>query len=436
MQDGAEINFNGGSFTYQLAGTSATSIYSNGVFYLYETNPTNSYNFSYNAPSGSNNCGAVYTVLTSSYSNVTLTGAGITTYNFAITQNLCADLGIYLFSSGGPRPGFINTNIVYYRNYGNTTIASGTITYTKDAVFTITSTSPATTSTGTGFTYNFTNLLPYEQRSIYVNMQVPTIPTVSIGQFTTNLATALIPTGDINTSNNSSSLTQDIRGAYDPNDKQESHGPKIVQSTFTGNDYLTYKIQFENTGNENAITVKVDDVLDATLDPTTIKMIDASHSYVLSRVGNNLSWTFAGIDLPPSVPNTQIGHGYIIFQIKPVAGYVVGTNIPNTANIYFDFNPAIVTNTWNTEFVTTLSTNSFAFNDLKVYPNPVNNILNISNFEKIDNLTITNILGQTIFNQTVNDTIATIDLSNVTTGIYFVKLRINDAEQSIKFIKK
>ena len=294
---------------------------------------------------------------------------------------------------------------------------------------------PVTTATANGFTYNFTNLLPYESRYIFVDMQVPVIPIVNIGQLVTNAVNITIPAGDINTANNSSTLTQDIRGAYDPNDKQESHGPQIVKSTFTANDYLTYKIQFENTGNENAINIRVNDVLSNKLDPTTIKMVDASHAYILDRVGNNLEWKFSGINLPPSVANTQIGHGYVVFQIKPVAGYVVGTTIENTANIYFDFNPAIITNTWNTEFVATLSTNNFAFNSLQIYPNPTKSLLNISNNQTIDKLEITNLLGQTIMTKSPNSLSSTLDLSNAATGVYFVKVFVGNNERVIKIVR-
>ncbi|MBC7641228.1 MAG: T9SS type A sorting domain-containing protein [Flavobacterium sp.] len=437
IQDGAEVNFSSGNFAYQLNGAVAQNAYSyNGVFYLYESNPNNSYNFSIVLPNYNNLCGNGYVVTTSTYTNVTLSGTGITTYNFAITQGTCTDLSVYLQNFGGPRPGFVDSNYVYYSNNGNTTIPSGTITFTRDNALSIISTSPATTAIANGFNYNFTNLLPYETRYIYVNMQVPTIPTVSLGQLVANAVSISIPAGDINTANNSSTLTQDIRGAYDPNDKQESHGPQIVKSTFTANDYLTYKIQFENTGNENAINIKVNDVLSNLLDPTSIKMVDASHPYILDRVGNNLEWKFSGINLPPSVANTQIGHGYVVFQIKPMAGYAVGTTIPNTANIYFDFNPAIVTNTCTTEFVTTLSTNNFDFNDLKIYPNPINNILNIDNNEPIDQLEITNLLGQTIMTKSPNSLSYNLDLWNVATGVYFVKVFVGDNSQTVKVIKE
>ena len=76
-------------------------------------------------------------------------------------------------------------------------MASGTVTFTKDSALTITTISEATaTTTTTGFTYNFTNLLPNETRTIYVTMSTPTIPTVSLGQLVTNYASITIPIGD------------------------------------------------------------------------------------------------------------------------------------------------------------------------------------------------------------------------------------------------
>jgi len=182
---------------------------------------------------------------------------------------------------------------------------------------------------------------------------------VSLGDLVTNSASITVPSGDIQPSNNNASVTQVIRGAYDPNDKLESHGEKIEFSSFASSDYLTYTIRFENTGTGNAINIKVDDDLDLKLDPTTVRMIDASAPYTLERTGNKLSWKFNGINLPPSVTSSATtGKGYITFEVKPNAGFAVGDIIPNHANIYFDFNPAIVTNTFQTEFITTPPTNS------------------------------------------------------------------------------
>jgi hypothetical protein len=166
-------------------------------------------------------------------------------------------------------------------------------------------------------------------------------------------------------------------------------------------------------------------------------MVRASNPYVLDRVGNNLNWNLNGINLPPSNPNDEItGHGYIVFQIKPKPGYAIGDIIPNSASIYFDFNPAIITEPCLTEFVNALSTNTFALNDLQLYPNPVKNKVSISNSSIIDTVAITSVLGQEILCKKVNDLQTEIDLASFAKGIYFVKVSANEQEKTIKIVKE
>lgn len=437
VQDNSEIDAVSGFFTYQLNNNGINNyIYTeNGSVVIYETNPTNSYDFNYYL---NNNCTGQYTLSNIFFSNINvLVGSGITTYNFPIVENPCKDLQIFLTSST-LRPGFEYHNYIHYRNVGNQTIPSATLTFNKDNVLSISSISQiGTTSTASGFTYNFTNMLPDEWRTIDVTMQVPTIPTVAIGQVINNTTSITIPTGDIDSTNNSSTLTQAIVGSYDPNDKTESHGGKIVHSTFTANDYLTYTIRFENSGTANAINVRVNDLLDSKLDENSIRMVRASHPYVLDRVGNDLNWNLNGINLPPISPlDVNIGHGYIVFQIKPKPSYAIGDIIPNTASIYFDFNPAIATEPCLTEFVNTLNTNSFALNSLQVYPNPIKNAITISNNSTIDTVVITSVLGQEIARKNINNLQTEIDFSAIAKGIYFVKVTANEQEKTIKIVKE
>jgi uncharacterized repeat protein (TIGR01451 family) len=435
IQDGSEQNFSFGSFTTQLnSGTIHNVTSSSGIHYVYESNSMNSYNFGFSINSSFAN---QYSISTTSYNNINVTsGSGITTLNFPVTSIPFTDLAVYVYGSP-PRPGFTYDNFVTIANNGNSNIASGTVTFNKNNIVSILSVSQSgATINPNGFTYNFSNLLPFEQRTTMVTMQVPTIPTVSLGQQLTNSASITIPTGDINISNNNSTLIQTIVGSYDPNEKEESHGGKILRSSFTANDYLTYKIQFENTGTASAINIKVNDLLDAKLDENSIKMISSSDDYVLDRNGKNLEWRFSGINLPPSIANTQIGHGYIVFQIKPLPGFAIGDIIPNVANIYFDFNPAIVTNVCNTEFISALTSESFVFQSLKIYPNPVINILNVSNNEIITKIELTNVLGQIVATENTIDLDAKIDLSGLNNGVYFVKLFSLGNEKIVKIIKK
>ncbi len=436
-----ESVFKLGKYNYELNndGTVHDISTSTGLYTIYESNPTNSYDFGLAVdPIYS----PYYTVTPSSYTDVSVVAdGGAQVYNFpvTITQNY-NDLATYVFSFNRPRPGFSYTNVVMYRNDGSQTIASGTVTFTKDNVLSIASISQSgTLATANGFTYDFTNLLPGETRYIYVTMNVPTIPTVALGDLVANSVSITLVAGDIIPSNNNYVNTQAIVGSYDPNDKVEAHGGKIQQSTFTANDYLTYTIQFENTGSAEAENVRVEDILDAKLDETTVRMIDASHNYTLNRVGNSLKWNFENIDLPPSIANTTTGKGYISFQVKPKAGYAVGDIIPNKANIYFDFNPAIVTNTFDTEFVSFLGVAEFEKAGFKVYPNPTAGLVTIALKESadiIDAVVVCDVSGKIVLTKKINNVTATIDLSNLTKGFYFVKVQSEGLEKVMKVVKQ
>ena len=440
IQDIGESNFTSGSFTTQLNSETIHAINSSsGTHYIYETNPLNSYQLGYTIPAS---YASKYTVSTTNYNAVSVAnGSGITTYNFPVKEIPFNDLAVNLYSWGAPpRPGFEYRNYIFYTNNGNQTIASGTITFNKDNAISITSISQSgTTATTTGFSYIFSNLLPHESRYFYVTMQVPIIPIVVLGQLVTNSASITIPAGDINVANNESILSRVIVGSYDPNEKSESHGGKIQHSTFTNNDYLTYNIQFENKGTAEAINVRVTDVLEDKLDETSIEMITTSEpNYIFERVGKNLTWRFNGINLPPSSASSKtIGHGNIVFKIKPKPGYAIGDIVTNTASIYFDFNPQITTEPCVTEFTANLNTSNFTeFKSLKVYPNPAKDVLTIENNATIDSVEITSILGQKMIKKRINSFQTEINLNQLSNGVYFVTIISNGNEKVVKFIKQ
>jgi hypothetical protein len=82
-----------------------------------------------------------------------------------------------------------------------------------------------------------------------------------------------------------------------------------------------------------------------------------------------------------------------------------------------------------------LSTESWATNSLKVYPNPVTGILNVSNIQDITSVKVINMLGQELLGKEVNDSTAQIDLSNFTNGTYFVQVISGSATKTVKVIK-
>jgi hypothetical protein len=436
IKDSGEINFGYGNFIYQVNDSGINQYgygyINNGNYFIFDSNPANSYDISFDLNYGLE----TFYSCTASFSNITLpTGSGPNTLFFPVSIiNPHLDAYVGISTSGQPRPGFHYTNYIFYQNRGTQIITSGTLTFTKDPNVSIYSIlQPGTVATSDGFTYNFTNLGPYESRYISVELAVPPIPTVSLGQLITNNATIQI-NNDIDLSNNTSTITQAVVGSYDPNDKSESHGGKIVHSTFTSNDYLYYTIQFENTGTGSAEFIRVEDALDAQLDENTFEMLNASHAVNTKREGNQLTWHFYNINLPPTITNPADSHGFVQFRIKPKPGYAIGDIIPNTASIYFDYNPPIITNTFNTEFVNALGVSTFDANSIAVYPNPTHDRVTISNSngnDKIASVSIYEVSGKRIYTldkNTLNN--ISIDVSQFARGIYLMEL-ISDNKTKI-----
>jgi hypothetical protein len=149
------------------------------------------------------------------------------------------------------------------------------------------------------------------------------------------------------------------RCSFDPNDKAvvpAGCGP----AGLVNNQPLTYTVQFQNLGSAPAFSVVVTDLLDPSLDPSTLKILGASASYVFNLNGNQMTWTFPNINLPDATDNPPGSHGFISYQVQPLAGLADGTVITNQASIVFDKNPPVLTAiTTNTITSATLASASF-----------------------------------------------------------------------------
>jgi hypothetical protein len=72
---------------------------------------------------------------------------------------------------------------------------------------------------------------------------------------------------------------------------------------------------------------------------------------------------------------------------------------------------------------------------IEIYPNPANNNLNIKISEK-SNIEILNIEGQIIKSICAIDKATTIDLSDLASGMYFVKAKMENGIEVKKFVKE
>jgi uncharacterized repeat protein (TIGR01451 family) len=139
-----------------------------------------------------------------------------------------------------------------------------------------------------------------------------------------------------------------IIDSFDPNDKAVSPAGITDQHYTPTRSRLDYVIRFQNTGTDVAYKVVVVDTLSAELDVSTLQVGSVSHPYKVQLSGRGrpvLTFTFHNIMLPDSNANEPESHGYIQFSIRPKAGLPPKTRIENLADIFFDYNEPVRTNT-------------------------------------------------------------------------------------------
>lgn len=369
-----------------------------------------------------------------SYSS-SFTGLGNTdTGDFCVTaSNSTNDVNIALYPLSDARPGFDASYQLVYRNMGST-VLNGTVelTYDNAKITFLTASETVNTQTSNTLTFNYSNLNPFETRTVDLQFNVAVPPTTNINDILSFTAVANPVTGDNTQADNTFLFDQTVIGSYDPNDIRVLEGDEIFLSE--ADEYLHYIIRFQNTGTASAVNIRVANVLDPKLDWNTLQLENMSHSgKVEIKDGNQVEFIFENINLPDSTSNEPGSHGYIQYKIKPKSNVAVNDVISNTANIFFDFNPPITTNTATTTIVKNLSIEEHPANHVVVYPVPSSGILNIKANALITKVQLYNHLGQRLMNVQNNEGIQSIDIERISQGIYFVKL---ENVQGDLFVKK
>ena len=225
-----------------------------------------------------------------------------------------------------------------------------------------------------------------------------------------------------------------VIGSWDPNDKiaepvgyQEEHFVKT-------NTDLEYTIRFQNTGTDTAFKVVLIDTLSPLLDIAHIKPMAASHPYRFEVTNEGiLRFSFDDIVLPDSNVNEPASHGFVTFTIPQKRDLPIGTVIHNSAAIYFDFNPAVITNqTWHTigedyifvdveEPIPGDDTNS-----ITVYPNPFADraIFEINNKDlQPTDFLLYNQLGQLVRHEGFTGHRMTFYRNELADGVYYFQIK-------------
>ena len=83
-----------------------------------------------------------------------------------------------------------------------------------------------------------------------------------------------------------------------------------------------------------------------------------------------------------------------------------------------------------------LTTDTWAINSLKIYPNPAEDSINISNATIIDSVKIFNLLGQCLIETHPNSITTTVNINQLTSATYFIQIESEGKRGVVKIVKK
>ena len=361
------------------------------------------------------------------------------TENFCLTPNgFHPDLEVIITPIGVARPGFNSYYKIVYKNKGNQQL-DGIVNLTFDDARTdLISSVPITDNQQVGsLTWNFNNLHPFETRTIdfILNLNTPLEnPALNNGDILNFITTTSSVIGEGTSYDNTFELNQTIVNSYDPNDKTCLEGNTITPESI--GKYVHYNINFENIGTANAVNIVVKDIIDTTkFDVNSLQLLYASHAVETKISGNKVEFIFKNINLPSSIQNPIGGHGNVLFKIKTLPTLVVGDEVSNTANIFFDYNAPIQTNEARTT-IATLSKDDFTKDEtITIAPNPARNTITVSSKNKLKSVLLFDVQGRLLQTVLEHNKTTTLDISNQASGVYFLKV-ITEVGSSVEKIVK
>jgi len=379
-------------------------------------------------------------------STITLSNSNplATDVNFAITCKPGFDVGVQsVFTNGWVFPGQPHSlsvsagDLSQWYNLNCASGISGQVQVTITGPLTYTSIAGGALTpiiTGNVFAYTIADFGTINNAEDF-GLLFTTDTTAQVGDQVCVDVTVTPTNGDNNISNNSYQFCYQVINSYDPNLKEVY--PVNVLPGYQ--DWFTYTIHFQNTGTAPAFNIRLVDTLSNNLDMETFQVINYSHHNTISLQNKVLTVRFPNIMLPDSTSDFEGSKGFVQYRVKPKPSLPLGTQIQNTAYIYFDYNAPIVTNTTINEYTQTASIKETKTNaSISVYPNPGtgkykiqidNGQLSIENYQ----LSIYNILGEKIYTSPLTPLSnwrgagGEVDLSQQPNGIYIV--RVNGSKQ-------
>lgn len=377
-----------------------------------------------------------HTLTTPATQSATFPGMGdcdsLNHFGFYPTANM-NDLRIDISAITNPKAGHVLGYIMTYKNVG-TTVQNATVEIMADANLSYVMASPSPDNqTGQTSSWDIGALNPGDIGNVFVYYNIPA--GMQIGDPLTSTCTIDPTTGDETPSDNAKSTTSFVVGPYDPNYKAVD-----IDTLFdiSGASYLEYEIHFQNLGTAAAQDVLIIDTLNTVfLELASMEIITSSHSPMNLTItdGNVAKFNFPGIMLPDSTSDPLGSMGMVKFRIKQDGTLPLGQTINNFADIYFDYNSAIRTDTATTTHSASVGITDNQTSLYKVYPNPFNSEITITADTQINSLQLIDMTGRTVIELDINASYSTLDLSYLKNGFYMLLVHSESGIQIVKLQK-
>ena len=337
-----------------------------------------------------------------------------------------------------PVGGLLFTTVPYeivFKNKG-TQSHSGSLTMNFDNLLLLYQSSTLPVNIGIGsITHNYTNLLPFETRSFVLTLStVNLLTTGSSLQSTISIDSA----GETTPTQNDNNFTynQRVVSNNNPNKVECLEGYTQPQSEI--GKYLHYAINFENSGNQVAKNITIKTELDENkFDINSIQILKTTHPLDLEIINNKAYYKFRNANV-----GGPGGQGGILLKIKTNPTLPSGSTVIYGAEIFFDYeqnqSPTVsATNNANTTFGTLNVSINNHDNSIVVYPNPSNSYIYInSNInEIIRTVELYDSFGRLLQTNINNSEKASINISDRTRAIYFLKITTDNGQKVEKIIK-
>jgi len=291
--------------------------------------------------------------------------------------------------------------------------------------------------------WNIEDLYPQESREITLILYMPSeLFTGTYIDFTGQL---FLGQNGMTSELSKSEYSSEVRCSYDPNDKLVNPIGQGIENLTTPDTTLNYTVRFQNTGNAEAINIYILDTIDSKMNIETFKVTGSSFPVQTVLRDNIVRFNFNNIFLPDSLSDPAGSQGFVSFTIDPVPDLPDPTEVYNSASIYFDQNPPILTNTAVTIYGTpmvSVDDPSFA-NQIKIFPNPVRNeiLITIKDFQfKQLRLSLKDVSGKEIMAQEYGSSVANeesikLNVGELNPGIYFITFQTEQGTIAKKVVK-